>query len=265
MRDVVLSAGDVRATVSPALGGRLSALTIDGIDVLVPGTGHGSFPMAPWCGRTADGLVHLPDHDVQLPINNGPHAIHGTVRDAAWDVTSLSETAVSMACELVDPWPFRGRVTQELSLTPTHLDLSMAVTTHAGPFPAQVGWHPWFATTLVDGAPQATLEFTADWQEERVAMIPTGRRLPVGPPPWDDCFGMPGGVAVAVIWPGQLRVDVTSPAEWVVVFNERPEAVCVEPQSGPPNGLNSAPRIVTVDDPLHMSSRWAWRRLRSTG
>ena len=39
------------------------------------------------------------------------------------------------------------------------------------------------------------------------------------------------------------------------------EAVCVEPQTGPPNGLNTAPRLVTPLDPLEASTTWSWRRL----
>ena len=39
-----------------------------------------------------------------------------------------------------------------------------------------------------------------------------------------------------------------------MVYDEQPEAVCVEPQSGPPNGLNTAPRLVTRIDPLETSA-----------
>ena len=52
---------------------------------------------------------------------------------------------------------------------------------------------------------------------------------------------MPDGVDVTLTWPEQLELKVTSRAEWVVVYDEQAEAVCVEPQSGPPNGLNTHP------------------------
>jgi aldose 1-epimerase len=46
-----------------------------------------------------------------------------------------------------------------------------------------------------------------------------------------------------------------------VVYDEQPEAVCVEPQSGPPNGLNTAPRLVTPIDPLEITTVWSWHRI----
>ena len=47
----------------------------------------------------------------------------------------------------------------------------------------------------------------------------------------------------------------------VVVFDQLPHATCVEPQTGPPNGLNTHPRLVTPIDPLEASTTWTWRRL----
>lgn len=132
--------------------------------------------------------------------------------------------------------------------------------THGDSFPAQAGWHPWFRRTL-DGS-AAVLDFTPGWQEERGDdHLPTGRRIDPRPGPWDDCFGMPDGVDVTVTWPGVLALTVTSPEQWVVVYDEQEDAVCVEPQSGPPNGLNTAPRLVTPIEPLETATTWTWRRL----
>ncbi|CAM5628902.1 hypothetical protein SCALM49S_05967 [Streptomyces californicus] len=50
-------------------------------------------------------------------------------------------------------------------------------------------------------------------------------------------------------WPEQFELSVKSRSEWVVVYDEQDEAVCVEPQSGPPNGLNTAPRLGDPDRP----------------
>jgi aldose 1-epimerase len=58
-----------------------------------------------------------------------------------------------------------------------------------------------------------------------------------------------------------MRVRVTSPSEWAVIYTEQPEAVCVEPQSGPPNGLNTLPRLVTPIDPLEITTEWTWHRI----
>ena len=67
---------------------------------------------------------------------------------------------------------------------------------------------------------------------------------------------MPDGVDVTLTWPEQLELKVASRAEWVVVYDEQAEAVCVEPQSGPPNGLNTHPRLVTPIEPLEIATTW---------
>ena len=99
------------------------------------------------------------------------------------------------------------------------------------------------------------IDFTPAWQEERGDdHLPTGQRLDPEPGPWDDCFGMPGGVDVTLTWPGQLELKVASREEWVVVYDEQEAAVCVEPQTGPPNGLNTLPRLVTPIEPLEATT-----------
>ncbi len=67
--------------------------------------------------------------------------------------------------------------------------------------------------------------------------LPDGRRITPPPPgPWDDCFE--GITAPTVLeWPGVLRLSIDSDAEYVVVYDEQPGAVCVEPQTAPPNDL----------------------------
>ena len=81
------------------------------------------------------------------------------------------------------------------------------------------------------------------------------------PGPWDDCFGMPDGVDVTLTWPGVLELMITSPLRWVVVYDLPPDTVCVEPQSGPPNGLNTDPAVVAPGAPLAAEMSWSWRGL----
>ncbi|WP_086724737.1 aldose epimerase, partial [Streptomyces sp. NRRL B-24085] len=186
---------------------------------------------------------------------------HGTARDGAWSVARTTTDEAVLTYDLVEPWPYPGRVTQIAALTPDALTLTMSVETYDASFPAQIGWHPWFNRTL-DGGEPVRLDFTAAWQEERGDdHLPTGNRVDPKPGPWDDCFGMPGGVDVTLTWPGQLELKVTSREEWVVVYDEQEAAVCVEPQTGPPNGLNTLPRLVTPLEPLEASTTWTWRRL----
>ncbi|MDT0345007.1 aldose epimerase family protein [Streptomyces litchfieldiae] len=263
-RGVRLRAADAELTLRPDQGGRISSLVIDGIELLRQGERFGSFVMAPWCGRTRAGQFRNGGIVHQMPLDAGPHAIHGTVRHRPWRTARADVTSAALICELTDPWPYAGRVSQEVALAEDGggVTLTLGVETLGDSFPAQAGWHPWFLRNLTPGGPDVEIAFTADWQEERGAdHLPTGHRVDPKPGPWDDCFGMADGVAVTLTWPGQLELTVTSRSEWVVVYDELPEAVCVEPQSGPPNGLNTHPRLVTELEPLEISTTWTWRRL----
>ncbi|MFB7590469.1 aldose 1-epimerase [Streptomyces sp. NPDC056169] len=257
-----LTAGDAELTISPEHGCRIEGLRIGGTEVLRQGDRFGCFPMVPWCGRTENGRFLDGATTHQLPVNAPPHAIHGTVRDLAWKTARVDETSAVFTCELGDPWPYKGKVTQIFELAEDSLSLTFGVETYDDSFPAQAGWHPWFLRNLGRGGQDVRLDFAPAWQEERGENhLPTGRRIDPLPGPWDDCFGMPDGVDVTLTWPEELELKVTSRAEWVVIYDEPAEAVCVEPQSGPPNGLNTHPRLVTPIDPLEIGSVWRWRRL----
>lgn len=253
-----LTAGDVELTVQSGNGCRIGSLRIGGTEVLRQGDRYGSFPMAPWCGRTENGQFRNGAHVHRLPLNHPPHAIHGTVRDKPW--RRVRGDGAVFTYDLVEPWPYEGRVTQVFELDADSLTVRMGLETYGDSFPAQLGWHPWFLRNL--GGDDVRMDFDAKWQEERGAdHLPTGRRIDPLPGPWDDCFGMPDGVAATLTWPEQLELKVTSPSPWVVIYDEQPEAVCVEPQTGPPNGLNTHPRLVTPIEPLEATMRWEWRVL----
>jgi aldose 1-epimerase len=261
--DITLTAGDAEATVQPGNGGRVGGLRVGGLELLRQGERFGCFPMVPWCGRIRGGRFGDGATVHQMPLNSPPHAIHGTARDGVWRTVRSAPDEVVITYDLAGPWPYRGMVTQAVALTEDSLTLTMSVETHDSSFPAQIGWHPWFNRNLGGaGAQDVRLDFSPAWQEERGDdHLPTGNRVDPAPGPWDDCFGMPGGVDVTLTWPGQLELKVTSREEWVVVYDEQPEAVCVEPQTGPPNGLNTLPRLVTPIEPLEATPTWTCRRL----
>ncbi|MFE9395295.1 aldose 1-epimerase [Streptomyces flavidovirens] len=258
-----LAAGDAELTIAQDNGCRIAGLRIGGTELLRQGERYGCFPMVPWCGRLNHGRFLNGATTHQLPLNSPPHAIHGTGRDAAWHTARAEKSEAAFTYDLADPWPYQGRVTQAFGLTEDSLTLTMGIETYGDSFPAQAGWHPWFLRNLGGGEGEdVRIDFTPAWQEERGDdHLPTGQRIAPRPGPWDDCFGMPDGVDVTLTWPGRLELKVTSRAEWVVVYDEQPEAVCVEPQSGPPNGLNTMPRFVTPIEPLEIETIWTWRRL----
>src|SRR3546814_16474811 len=66
---------------------------------------------------------------------------------------------------------------------------------------------------------------------------------PLDPPPphgpWDDCFtGLTWPIGLT--WPGALSLSLTSTCDHVVLYDQQPHAICVEPQSGPPAAANPA-------------------------
>ncbi|MCX2971736.1 MULTISPECIES: aldose epimerase family protein [Streptomyces] len=257
--EVRLSAGGTRVTFEPERGCAIASIEVGGTELLA----RPAFVMAPWCGRTDHGRFRAGADTHQLPVNEPPHALHGFARDGRWRTVSADERAAAFLWALGDPWPWSGTVTHlaELAEDGASLTLTLGVEAASDSFPAQAGWHPWFRRTLAPGGPSARVEFDPAWQEERGAdHLPTGRRVDPRPGPWDDCFGMPDGVDVTLTWPGELAVRVTSRAEWVVLYDEEEDAVCVEPQSGPPNGLNTHPRLVTPIAPLEITTTWSWRR-----
>ncbi|MGW1226356.1 aldose epimerase family protein [Streptomyces sp. NPDC001478] len=260
-KSVRLAAGDAELTVNPDNGCRIGSLRIGGTELLRQGERYGCFPMVPWCGRTENGEFRNGGVLHRLPLTAPPHAIHGTGRDTAWRTAHASATEAAFYYDLTDPWPYPGRVTQTFELTESSLTAAFGIETYGDSFPAQAGWHPWFRRSLGEGG-DVRIAFDAAWQEERGENhLPTGRRIPPQAGPWDDCFGMPDGVEVTLTWPERLELTVKSRSEWVVVYDEQDEAVCVEPQSGPPNGLNTDPRYVTPIEPLEIATTWSWRTL----
>jgi aldose 1-epimerase len=255
--EFTLEAGDARVTVDPAAGGRVASLEVAGLQLLVPRNDDplqwGCYPMAPWAGRVRDGKFRFNGVTYDLPLSLPPHAIHGTTFHRAWKYEGDGRLAI----DLGDAWPFPGRAVQQISLDSEGLDLRLEVRAESDPFPASVGWHPWFLRRLARGGP-AELEFHAESMYERdPAGIPNGRLVPPPPEPWDDCFtDVVSGPSLR--WPGALRVSLSSSAAHWVVYSEPEHAICIEPQTGPPDALNIARELVTSENPLVAEARIAW-------
>ncbi|MGB3884673.1 aldose 1-epimerase [Gordonia sp. (in: high G+C Gram-positive bacteria)] len=243
-------------------GGVVERLRVGDLDLLTVGPGKGSFPMIPWCGRLDRGILTTASGVHHLPRNAEPHAIHGTARDDSWRLVESTATTATIAQSLTAPWPFAGTTTASFTLDDDALTMSLEVASDSESFPAQAGWHPWFRRTLRTGSAPVELSFDADWQELRGDdYLPSGTRITPLPGPWDDCFGMPGGVDVKLLWPGIATLRIQSPEQWVVVYDLEDDSVCIEPQSGPPNGVNTMPRTVTPSSPLLVQTRWSWETL----
>jgi len=244
-------------TVDADRGGRVASLIIGGSNRLVASgapDAHpflwGSFPMTPWAGRVRNGRFRFGGTGYQLPVNLAPHAIHGTVASAAWTVEATSAHEVRLSTSLGPDWPWAGRATQVITLegngrSEGALRCWMCVESLSDPFPAQVGWHPWFTD---HGAPPA-LRFAAEAMYVRDRSgVPNGETTFPGPHPWDDCFA---GVTDAprLHYADGLHLELSSDCNHWVVY-ETGHAVCVEPQSGPPDGFTLQPLVVEPGRPL---------------
>jgi aldose 1-epimerase len=253
-----LTAGDALLLVSPADGGRIESLLVGGREVIARvdrgPIWWGSFPMAPFAGRVRDGRFTFRDRTWQLPLGMPPHAIHGIVHDRAWRVVDRETIEVPLG----DPWPFAGTVRQRFALEPGRMRVTMELAADE-PMPASIGWHPWFPRRYDRGDPDVDLTFEARAMFERGADgLPTGRLVAPKPRPWDDCFtGLRANPTLR--WPDGFELEIASTCANWVVFDERDDALCVEPQTAPPDALNLDPTIVEPGSPLVATMEWRWR------
>jgi galactose mutarotase-like enzyme len=271
---VTLGTGSAEAVIDPAAGGRIAALRVDGLDLLRT-TGPqppawGCFPMAPWAGRLGNGALNWLGTEHHFPTDAAPpHALHGLVVWQSWKLVEADETRAVLSIDLAEPWPFGGRVIHTIGLEPSRLTAELRVEAGDRPMPVIAGWHPWFVRVLRDASGSAVghpleLDLCAGGMLVRGPdHLPTGEVVrALTPEPWDDCF-VDMRRAPRVRWPGVLEARVESDAPYCVVYTEPTEFVCIEPQSGPPNGLNSGLYAVAVPgSPFQVSMAISWKRLR---
>ncbi len=251
MGTITLEAGSAQAEISPEHGGRLAALSFDGHQLLVtetqaaeivgenppPPTRWGMFLMVPWAGRIRHGDFSFDGHDYHMPINAPPHAIHGTLFDHPASHQEFGETTARLGWTLEDPWPFAGTVTHTVELAETGITLTLEVAAQAA-MPVTVGWHPWWRREIGTDRP-LELQFAPSGMYLRDDEgIPTGELGAVSPGPWDDCFPRPDE-PVRLVWPDAVTLRLETSCSDLVVFTQPDFATCVEPQSGPPDAVNS--------------------------
>jgi len=241
--------------VDTKYGGRVSSLVLDGRELLIRSAPNplnwGLYPMVPFAGRVRNGLLRFDNEIVHLPTNMGPHAIHGYGFIREWTV--LNDNTIQF--EFGAPWPFAGRATQTFDIGDASMTLLLRVEADERQ-PVQIGWHPWFRRDIGVGA-EVGIGFEADAMFELDdAGIPTGDLVPVPSGPWDDCFsGLHGDPTVS--WGDRELTLSSSLAEWTI-YNGDPSGVCVEPQLGPPNSINSAPVVVEAGEAIEGTFTISW-------
>jgi aldose 1-epimerase len=281
---VRLSAGPERALVDTTAGGRLASLVAGGRERLIdrpqpasalPAISWGSFLMAPWVGRIAEGRLAWRRTTAELPRNEGRHALHGAVFDVPWLIGTRGAASVEMTCPIdTRRWPFGGWAWQRLTLGRGSLRFEAAITA-SEPMPAALGWHPWFRR-----APDEALGVTvrADRRLELDAeRIPSGSTVPVagahdlragpalGNRRLDDVFVDARSPAI-VHWPDlELRLEFEPPLSSVVVFSPA-GSVCVEPATAWPDALRlstagvagTGQAVLEPGERLAATMTWRW-------
>ena len=237
-------------------GARLSSLRVHARERLVTfrrgaqSTAWGAYPMVPFAGRVRNGRFRHEGTEHQLPLNFGEHAIHGTVFDASWSTIERSPTRAVLETSLGARWPFVGSVTHEVQVDTTERSVTCTLTVHttSPSMPVQVGWHPWFVRPA---------SLRVDFAEMYVRddhYIPDGRRISPPPGPWDDCF-VGARHTPMVQFDDDMRLHIESDCDHWVVYDMPEHALCVEPQSGPPDGFSLSPFVITQQSSLQRTMK----------
>jgi aldose 1-epimerase len=250
---IPIRSGDATVTVDADHGGRLAGLQIAGHQVLIgqsPDRGPmqwGSFPMVPWAGRVRRGEFVFAGRPHKLPLDLPPHAIHGTGYRQRWDVGDVSDDEMSLSCDLA--WEFGGRAWQRVEVGDSHVTCELGVAAGDAAMPAEIGWHPCFVK------PESLRFRPASMYIRDHEGIPSGELVSPPPGPWDDCFLNAEPVELRY---AALTVTVTSDCDHWVVYDEPPEATCVEPQSGPPDAFNLRQRVLEPGERLVRTMTVTW-------
>lgn len=279
---VDLAAGDATATLAPDEGGLVLSLRVAGLELLVqrrtgtaPVPTFGSYLLAPWVGELGEGRLEFRGRRYELPRNNGRHAVHGLVTDGPWEVLEAGPGAARLTRTLGEPWPFGGRVTQQVRLEPDGITFEATIQADDAAMPAALGWHPWFACP--DSSVVRVGVEAAEMLELDDELLPTGvirnvagdsdlRAAPVlGNRALDNVYVGARSPALLSLPGLELRVHF-DPAIDVVVVYTSPGAVCIEPWSAWPDAARMAAaghaaglRELEPGESLRRWMRWHWR------
>lgn len=205
--------------------------------------------MAPYAGRVRDAQLQFDSQNYSLRRNSAPHSIHGTVCDRPWNIDAHDATSIHMSTDTGIDWPFAASVTHHICVTDNSVRCELSITAD-DTMPAQLGWHPWFVQPR-----EVSTSFHSMLRRDNDG-ITTLDRIDPAPPPVDDCFFEPN--AWPTVYIGDYAVEIASDCPYWVRYDAPGGDVCIEPQSGPPNGINTKPLIL---QPGQQFSRWMELRI----
>jgi aldose 1-epimerase len=267
-----IECGVQRFRWAPEVGGRLVSWIVDGIELLGKAGDHpvefGMYAMAPWSGRIQDNAIRVQDMEpfgVKLPtdyhaeINYQMWALHGTCFTDPVDRVEVSGNAVRMH-QKIPRWPWEAELMTVWTLLENGLEIDLVVQSEE-PSPAIVGWHPWFQKTLRGS--QARWSMDSASMAVRDGAFAMGEWVPLSETsgPYDDAFHSPNHTAT-IHWPHVISLSIHSSQPWFVVFDERSDVMCVEPQSNIPNPFAASVAaegdFASAEASVSLLTRWEW-------
>jgi aldose 1-epimerase len=219
-------------------GGRIASLKWRDMEFATPFRGEvhtwGWYSMVPWAGRIRDGIIRNANgQEFQLPVTiDPPHALHGFGFISSWQEIGPGRSLLHL------PAPYGGAsIEQRIEVLDDAVRWSLEYEPGGCDLPVWLGIHPWFPRDLEHGG-SAEIEFTAELMLERDSEgLPLGKLIAPTKQPWDDAFTSIRGVP-AIVWEDAARIDIECDAPWWVVYTEDAEALCIEPQTAPPDAAN---------------------------
>jgi aldose 1-epimerase len=284
MREIVLSADELRLTVRPEWGGRVASFShARAGDILVPievtefdpeaWPKGGAYPLTPFHNRVRDARFAFAGREAQLASHpsSAPHALHGMASRLPWTVAGQDTASVTLTLHrLADAaWPWTFEVTQRLTLDSGGLSVELAIVNlDTAPMPAGLGWHPFFTPPL------AIDQDARDWWPHDAAFLPIGERRDAA----EAEAPAPGRTAYLADWskveirqPGSLAIAITADPAFtnLVLHWDAAGYACAEPVTHVADALTLAERLPSDDaiDTLPPAGRLAGRidlRIRAT-
>ena len=225
-------------------------------DLLLPlhdtGFGGGNFIMAPFCNRIRDGAFTLGDTRYQLPINQPDEgmAIHGQVRDMAWQVGTQDAQHVRLVLTAQDAvWHYR--IEHGIRLESDRITASLRITNLAArTMPFGLGFHPWFPRQ-----PQTRVTFASGGahrqddralplnEQDRIEGLDPQHPLPLDAMrPLDHCFSGWTPREADLVWPEeryQMRLTASGALRHLQLYSPKGQPYfCLEPVSHLPDAIN---------------------------
>lgn len=189
---VILSAGNLRLSLSPSVGGAISAFEWVGADRARPilrkcpsplekVLDAANFPLVPYVNRIRGGAFTFRGREVQLAPNmaGDPSPLHGQGWINPWTVDAVDQTSAALSFNhAAGEWPWAYEAKQDFRLDEHGLSVTLSCrNTSTAPMPCGLGQHAYFtcgAETRIDT--QVSHVWTIDEHVLPIERIPaTGR------------------------------------------------------------------------------------------